>query len=312
MHDFLQVGELRSQAKRLLGYRTSLVLVIGVNILLLARIPFSSAQPAQASHQRASHTMVASDLWVAPASSATEQPSEAVSPERDHGCLDTTTAAVSTAEEHIPQTTSLNSLAHPRSSASPKRADTGGEFAEVVGNDEQEKTIVRSIADANESPLAQPLQSPPVVWRSLVGQLAKHWSATASTASRSDLQQNTNENSLASEESLPRTPREDVAATSQTISPADRVTTFKAHAALVICNPVENSDSIFFLANSRVVELQPGEAHQFPPQPQHIQFHRGGSLGNVERTVSSGRYSFTVTNEGWDLVPAVFADIPKS
>ena len=72
-----------------------------------------------------------------------------------------------------------------------------------------------------------------------------------------------------------------------------------------VTNPAANHGAIRFLVNRHVIELQPGEAHQFPPSDSwNIQYHPGGDFDNVQRTVSAGNYEFRVTRRGWRLEPA--------
>jgi hypothetical protein len=75
-------------------------------------------------------------------------------------------------------------------------------------------------------------------------------------------------------------------------------------AGMAVRNPLENGETVRFLVDQRLCELQPGEAHWFAPQQQwHVQFHRGGEFGDVDRVVTEGVYQFSATDQGWGLEP---------
>ncbi|MHB8969330.1 MAG: hypothetical protein ACYC3X_03900 [Pirellulaceae bacterium] len=71
---------------------------------------------------------------------------------------------------------------------------------------------------------------------------------------------------------------------------------------LTIRNASENKETVRFLINGRVCELQPGEAHDFAAGTAwNVKFHRGESFGNAQQTLVPGIYRFVVTDQGWDL-----------
>lgn len=75
-----------------------------------------------------------------------------------------------------------------------------------------------------------------------------------------------------------------------------------AHSELTLRNPRGNDGPVSLLVNSRLCTLGPGEAHAFTDGSAWVvQFHRGGTFGNAELTLTSGRYDFVVTDHGWTL-----------
>ncbi len=110
---------------------------------------------------------------------------------------------------------------------------------------------------------------------------------------------------LPSLEVTPATPSSPVASTVEQPEQSSRHAELALNRSnLTVRNPLENTETIRFLVNSRIYELQPGEAHQFPPGEQWlIQFHPGGDFQDIDRTVTTGIFQFVITQQGWDLVP---------
>ncbi len=72
---------------------------------------------------------------------------------------------------------------------------------------------------------------------------------------------------------------------------------------LVLLNDREAGAAVRFVVNGRVHALGPGEKYESDSQEGAwlVQFHRGGSFGNAQYTLSAGTYVFRATERGWDL-----------
>ncbi len=71
--------------------------------------------------------------------------------------------------------------------------------------------------------------------------------------------------------------------------------------AIQITNPSDHEYAVSFLLNKQVATLQPGQTLTHPAAPATIHFDRGGTLGDVQRELVSGRYQFVVSEAGWAL-----------
>jgi len=314
MHEFLQVGELKAQARRLLGYRTSLIMVIGVNVLLLTRIAFISIHPAQAECGLAHADIAFNAIDTRPNSLPL------VTGEGD-SASDGQVRRSGEAEH-----TGLSVLDHD-SMASEDRPSASTEFE--PSTDEADSALTIATGAKHESTFGAARVSTETAashatianWQNAAGQLAERWTDAAALAVRqlsarlaAERQPGARESHQPSSDPVVDLPTSQTMALQQHTAvskytvPESRPATQAAQLGLMIHNPLTNTESIYFLANGRVFELQPGESHQFPPQPQRIQFHRGGSLGNADRTLDAGVYHFAITDNGWDLVPLTDAD----
>lgn len=71
---------------------------------------------------------------------------------------------------------------------------------------------------------------------------------------------------------------------------------------ITITNPKESSASLKYSLNNYSYTIAPGESQQLRNDRNWvIAFGSGGSKGNVRYTLSTGVYTFTATNDGWDL-----------
>jgi hypothetical protein len=76
-------------------------------------------------------------------------------------------------------------------------------------------------------------------------------------------------------------------------------------ATLVIANPAGTGGVVSFLVDDTVVSLQAGELRRIEGQTQHrVVFHPGDQRDNVELTLETGVFAFSVTTAGWQLGPA--------
>lgn len=76
------------------------------------------------------------------------------------------------------------------------------------------------------------------------------------------------------------------------------------NAEIVLTNPPENGGQVCYLVDDQQFSLQPGESQKLSAdRVYHIQFHRGGDLGDVAYWVPGGSYRFAVDESGWELHP---------
>jgi len=74
---------------------------------------------------------------------------------------------------------------------------------------------------------------------------------------------------------------------------------------LTLINPPRSGGSISFLLDGKPVTLAPGETRELPPgRSWDVRFHRGGAFGTATHVLQRGTHVFTVTREGWKLVPS--------
>ncbi|HEY4311162.1 MAG TPA: hypothetical protein VGN12_17060 [Pirellulales bacterium] len=93
-------------------------------------------------------------------------------------------------------------------------------------------------------------------------------------------------------------PQSDVAGGAQTAEAAEL-----PPAELVIVNPLENGGVVLFLLDGQMFSLSPGESQNWPADhDRSIAFHRGESFGDFRTALHSGRYTFRVGAQGWELV----------
>jgi hypothetical protein len=72
---------------------------------------------------------------------------------------------------------------------------------------------------------------------------------------------------------------------------------------LNIHNPAETAATLSFLVNGELCTLGPGEHQEFRGGASwQIDFHRGGNFPDAHRVVDQGRYRFSATSHGWELI----------
>jgi hypothetical protein len=72
---------------------------------------------------------------------------------------------------------------------------------------------------------------------------------------------------------------------------------------IVIRNGSNKGVPVAFVVDNHDEELNDGQAHTISSSGKHtIEFDRGGDRGVARYELTSGLYSFVVTNNGWDLV----------
>lgn len=71
---------------------------------------------------------------------------------------------------------------------------------------------------------------------------------------------------------------------------------------IVLKNPESNGVSIGYLLNEQTFSMEAGYNQKLPAQDWLLVFDKGGSFGQARYTLSSGRYEFTQTEKGWDVV----------
>jgi hypothetical protein len=264
MDEFLQVGELRDEVRRLLRYRTPLILAVLVNCLFLTRVPITRMWAEFAPSLGTETTVLAvAEPTTRPQTLPRYPLVQAVSQEID--ILPSGSAAPSPtaapAARQSPTPTSLSPFAFTNScgpavqrlvthwSAPSQQTDppaNGGQAVEPVSiPDTMAVAKPPAVSNTGTSPLAHRDESPP---------------------------------------------------------PFPPIVAESLLTGLTIRNALENEEPVSFLVNGRVCELRPGEAHEFAADTSWtVQFHRGGSFGNAKQTLTPGDYRFVVTDQGWDL-----------
>lgn len=75
-----------------------------------------------------------------------------------------------------------------------------------------------------------------------------------------------------------------------------------------IVNPAEWNVRMTFNVNATQYTLAPGESQDlYGHQPRTIEFHRGGEFGTQRYRLSGGQYTFTPTENGWELLRSPLA-----
>ena len=280
MYEFIQAGELRAEAKRLLRYRFPLILAVLVNLVFLVRVPIAGMRAETAPPQNAETTTSEPTGPTAPA--RTPRSSARVNATNRNTQVAPSAAAVAS----VP-----NKLAPPNISPSLRSAGVSPfSFTSTWGTTGQRLFARWSV------PLRQSAPAP----------------ARSSFPSRTPLPIQPR---LPVRRPLPsRSPRlrqhphlQRIRATYPKPCPHRSLHSHPPswhrrppHSPFATRS--ENEGPVSFLVNGRVCELQPGEAHEFAAGTSWIvQFHRGESFGNAEQTLGPGVFHFVVTDQGWDL-----------
>jgi hypothetical protein len=288
MYEFIQAGELRAEAKRLLRYRLPLILAILVNFAFLVRAPIAGMRAENAPPQNVETTTP--EPTGPTAAARTPRSSARVSAANQNATHQhVKVAPAAAAAASVP-----NQLAPPTTSPSPRSAGVSPfSFTSAWGPTGQRLFARWSV------PLRQsaPAPAPAVLPRS-------NAAPDSTTAPRTTA---TPEPLVATQTApaLPSHPN-DGPKTLPAPQPASPPTVGASPpTALTIRNARENEGPVSFLVNGRVCELQPGEAHEFAAGTSwNVQFHRGESFGNAEQTLGPGTFCFVVTDQGWDLEAA--------
>jgi hypothetical protein len=70
----------------------------------------------------------------------------------------------------------------------------------------------------------------------------------------------------------------------------------------VIVNPAENQDALTFSINGQPYELKAGQQQEFTGRtPRVITFDRGNGRDVARYSLADGTYTFTPTQNGWEL-----------
>ncbi len=301
MYEFIQSGELKAQAKRLLGYRTLLVVVILMNTVMVLRVPMGP--PNQAIAQ------------------AVAQPSGSTAE------VDRASAVVAADAQPEIDVQGI----HP---ADPAAGTASVAVNQIGGRDQTDLSVatnstlsfLQTMADYLPSELAQNVSTwagqqlaAEGDWQPTANQLFQDWLQSAPHLTREETRSPGTAPADCQPENVPAIPSLDegsgppranhpdtvLASSSETnAGPPLPEPPLVPNTGLTLVNPQQNNGVIRFLIDRRLVELQPGEAHQFPPADSWvIQFHPGGDFDNVQRTLSRGTYEFHVTGHGWELTP---------
>ncbi|MHB0955562.1 MAG: hypothetical protein ACYC0X_04210 [Pirellulaceae bacterium] len=267
MYEFLQPDELRTEAKQLLRYRLPLILAVLVNFLFVVRLPLAQMRAESAVPLR-----VQIDA-PAPPGPAASTPLPRRDAPRDASIAD---APPATAAALSPPSVDVSPFASTR---------TWRMTAQRLirrWSAPWRETIAALIGDRLQrpAPKADTLSA------------AEPSAAEISAAELLLVEPPAPAHAV----DLPPAPRHDPTPISEPVVDAP------APVQLTMRNAQENEGPVIFLVDGRVCELQPGEAHEFAAGTSwRVQFHRGGSFGNVERTLAPGNYRFVITHQGWDL-----------
>ncbi len=283
MYEFIQAGELRAEAKRLLRYRLPLILAVLVNLVFLVRAPIAGMRAETAPPQNVETT--------------TSEPTGPTSPARtprSSARVNATNRNTQVAPSAAAVTSVPNKLAPPNISPSLRSAGVSPfSFTSTWGTTGQRLFARWSV------PLRQSAPAPAQV-------VLPQSNATPDTTTTS--RSTATPEPLAATQAAPAPPanQSDLPKTLPAPQPAFPPTVVASPpTALTIRNARENEGPVSFLVNGRVCELQPGEAHEFAAGTSWIvQFHRGESFGNAEQTLGPGVFHFVVTDQGWDLEAA--------
>jgi hypothetical protein len=304
MYEFIQSGELKAQAKRLLNFRIPLVLVIIINLVLIARIPTPGQAQAKADLQR--HRMAAANIADAEVArhDATPPPPDVPPPLPPEVATD---AAAQHDQSYWPDHPQLAGGA----SSTGASTDTTHPLQPTYASnrdpfDEQPGTPNKATGNADPSQLTAAAVRPlAIACQKTTQQLAQRWQQAASgvlaQAQTNGEQMWANARWVAAAVSSASSAAEPPAG--HTDNSPSRVTA--SFQGLEVRNPIENGKPVRLLVNERLCELHPGEAHEYAPAEQwRIQFHRGGEFEDVDQVIMPGHYHFVVTPRGWDLTPA--------
>ena len=272
MYEFVQAGELRGEARRLLRYRFPLILAVLVNFVFLVRMPIAGMRAETAPPQK-----VRDDR---PGAHGPHRPAQR------RGAVPASTPQTRTSRSHRPRPP-------PRCAEQTRPADTPPSprsagvspfsFTSAWGPTGQRLFARWSTPLRQSDPAATPpVDATPERRRPLRSRSPRLSGARTSSASH------------------------DLTATLPASQPASPPTGVASPpTGLTIRNALENEGPVSFLVNGRVCELQPGEAHEFAAGTSWtVQFHRGESFGNAEQTLAPGVFRFVVTDQGWDLEAA--------
>ncbi len=314
MLEFIQCGELKAQAKRLLRYRAMLLLLIVANTVMVLRVPVASPNRALA-HAESSATASATNAVAAgterPLTITPSQPPREDSPGVVWSSPEASAAIVEAYADARRWLTSLT-----------QRGRTAMAWP-AEGN--STPSTSQSANDAIVySPTVEPIWQPwqefryTHLWpRPITGQpdhpptspapVLDETGIPSPAAEVTDIRMSSDSSQHAARLPVPNGQDSTVEVT----LPSAVVRTDPDRPArtvpldLELQNPDSNRGAIRFLLNHRDLELRPGESHRFPAADQWlIQFHRGADFENVQRTLLPGTYQFRVTNRGWDLAPA--------
>jgi hypothetical protein len=271
MYEFIQAGELRAEAKRLLRYRLPLILAVLVNFVFLVRAPIARMRAETAPPQKVPTT----------APQPTGPTTRAQSP-RSGARVDATNQNIKVAPSAAAAAPAPSNLAPPTTPPSPRSAGVSPfSFTSAWGPTGQRLFARWSTPLRQSGPATAPVVTPKTT--ATPEPLTATHAAPAPPAHPHDLTA-----------TLPA---------SQPASPSTGVAS--PPTGLTIRNARENEGPVSFLVNGRVCELQPGEAHEFAAGTSWtVQFHRGESFGNAEQTLGPGIFCFVVTVQGWDLEAA--------
>ncbi len=339
MYEFIQSGELRKQARRLLRYRLPLVVVIVVNTALILRIALPPARQAQA-QRPADRQLVAGQM---------EPDAQQIPPMPPPNLL----ALAGEKEAGVTNTLSVDSRIPLGTIAADMTALPAVGLRSATGRSEATSVSVpfdSTVMQQPNAPLAnaimndrhvtdQPLGADPIdarvdvfetanqvevvrsyapeisidVWRHDVQKLMRRWQqASQDLLSKYDapvpdkIEPNAAIVTLGS-----RSPESAHVAPAATpldapvpsAVPNELTEQTRPAVGVTLHNAMKNAETIRFLIDHRLCELRPGELHQFPHADKWlIQYHRGGEFGNIERVLLPGVYEFVATEHGWDVV----------
>ncbi len=299
MAEYPSQDEFSVQAQRLLRYRIPLLLALLINFALVVRVPLGQMRAA-ADSQTAGQVTQAADLAAVADPMPEQAPREDVTPQ---------VLQVETREIDPPDVDVVADF--PLVIPEPAPSVRGPASAPVDAPELQIVLPPRATSGQPQAPLdpARPSAAPPLSlslssvdlaratkgWTSSWHHVRDYWenSLERSTHHQSDIDQAATVADEPIEVEVP--PLEETASAPTATEPPQH---------LELENPSDSGGSVRFLIDGRLCTLLAGESHRFSSDVPHcVRFHRGGDNGDEEISLTGGRFQFSVTDEGWKLVP---------
>ena len=315
MNEFIQGGELKAQAKRLLHYRIPLALAITVNCFLVARIPMTEMRGDSQASQVGRHEEVALLSTPTRRGSLPEMPpllqaNTAIAAENDTATGPHTTIASA-------MTGGRAKLPDGQLAQDPLPGVDGADATDAAGRTRDSATgleayvhrILAAATASQDAADADPgfdyhADGESHLWQLLASWGQPSWSEYPAPHGPTAPMTAGDTATTHAPPSQPRTSPAPAPWDSASHDPDRTRMTITEPDGVIIRNPLENNGPVRFLVNGRMCDLHPGEAHQFPYAPTWVvEFHRGASFGNARRTLTRGAYEFLASSTGWELIP---------
>lgn len=279
------------QATRLRYARIPLLLALVFTLLLVLRVPFAQSRKSDAQVTVNDATSTATGPVEVSASS-----SQAASDEADAGVdgrAQPSAAAVSEMEDVEPAAAAAANAVAPTArnvtEAVAREAITVGESSNDAEGEAQvaQQDLPTSTHEREESAAKRETWTPEVMTRK-DSRPAEVADVVPEVFSQPSNESNVPESDSTGEESN---------------LPEQQSAESKALTTLTLHNPHRSGGQIYYMVDGKVYSLYPGQAHELEGGPTWlVEFHRGGSFGDVIETLSGGSYVFQVSDNGWTLI----------